>query len=189
MCLLRNVFRLRFSIVYLISLLTAATALIQSSPVQAGIFAMTCTGTSSTTYNPGITNTSQSVTFNSNQTYSCVPIGGNPQLTGGQTSASGTYAVSCMDLLQSGFPPSTTTYPWNDGTQSVVQYTSSTVSYDPLGNLVIAQTGNVQSGTGQGDTVLETITLVTTTALQTSCQSPQGVQSLTGPVTLAFLPL
>lgn len=167
----------------------AASMLAPFAHAQTLAFSLTCGGANSTAYSPGITDTNQSITFTSSQTYSCLPIAGHPQLTGGAANASGTYSVSCLDLLQTGFPPSDATYQWNDGTQSVVRYTTSIVSYNPAGDLQIVQTGSVLSGTGQGAAATETITLLNYGALQfqDACLSAQGLRSASGPVVLSFV--
>lgn len=158
---------------------------------QSLVTLLTCGGADSTSYSPGLTDTNQLETFTSSQTYACQPIGSNPQLTGGSTSASGSYTVSCVNLLQTGFPPSTATYQWNDVSQSVVEYTTSVVSYNPAGDLQIVQTGSVLSGTDEGALATETITLLNYSILQlqNTCATPPGVRSMAGPVVLNFTKL
>jgi hypothetical protein len=169
-------------------LATAAPALAQPAGAGNGaaLGALTCLGTESVSYSPGITNTPQPVTFTTNDTFGPCLVPGQPTLTGGSATSTGQAVKSCLELKPGASPENLTeTYHWNDQTQSQVQYSTLIILQLPTGQIQIVQEGTVQSGPGAGDIATETITLVSLDL--TACETPQGLQTVAGPVTLAFL--
>lgn len=172
-------------------LATAVPALAQ--PAGAGqraamgtLGALTCLGTESVSYNPGITDTPKPVTFTTDDTFGPCLVPGQPTLTGGSATSTGQGVKSCLELKPGNSPENLTeTYHWNDKTQSQVQYSTLIILRLPTGQIQTVQEGTVQSGPGAGDIVTETTTLVSLDL--TACETPQGLQSVAGPVTLAFL--
>ncbi|GGP23887.1 hypothetical protein GCM10010970_38870 [Silvimonas iriomotensis] len=159
-----------------------------SASAWADPLVMTCTGAASFTYNPGLTNTTQSIQFTSNQTDACVPVLGAPTgLTGGTHSFSSTLPLSCDELLGNDAVSVVRTYYWNDPAHSQSQVTYPSVRTEKVqGNSVITFTGTVTGGLGLGSAVTQVIVLVNTALLQDSCASAQGIQSVSGAVSLTF---
>lgn len=169
-------------------LATAVPALAQPAGARQGapLGALTCLGTESVSYNPGITDIPLTVTVTTNDTFGPCLVPGQPTLTGGSATSTGKAVRSCLELRPGTVPENLTeTYHWNDQTQSQVQYSTLIMLQLPTGELQIVQEGTVLSGTGAGDIATETITLVSLDL--TACETPQGLQTVAGPVTLAFL--
>ncbi|MGW7271731.1 hypothetical protein ACWGH5_14515 [Streptomyces sp. NPDC054864] len=116
---------------------------------------LTCTGTSTTTYDPPITSATASSTRTIDQTYGpCVGTGGAAAITGGTHNSSNTTSRSCLQLLSTATV--SWTIHWSNGQ-------SSTVTAQRVSNLAAAVftntfTGSVTSGYLQGHSFVETMT-------------------------------
>jgi hypothetical protein len=161
--------------------LTAGLALIPGGRAYASDTTLTCAGSSSTTYSPGLTDTTAQVSYVADQTFGpCLAVG-DPTLTGGTDHATGTFDVSCLTFGL--YAVNGDVIDWNDGTSSTIDWTTSVVNY--LENaLQIEQEGTVISGVGAGDTAVETLTLAS--GALAACTTQQGVTTLGGLMTLAF---
>ena len=92
--------------------------------------------------------------------------------------------ASCTTILLA--PPHSETYKWNDGWQSVVTFTTESVTQAVNGSVVVVQKGTVTSGLDVGFTATKT---TTDPAFSTVCDSPQGMTTLSGLVTIEFVGL
>ncbi|MFH8755948.1 hypothetical protein [Streptomyces atroolivaceus] len=168
------------------ALLALAGTGLFTAPAHAVGGTVACTGSSSTTYSPGLTNTAQSVTATTTNAYSsCLVV-----LGGGITGAVGnttqfTSVRSCTDLLN---PRSSTgTVQWDNATQSTW---AGTTTFVQQGSVLVSETiATVTSGPFNGQTLDRTVAYANISAL-TACSSPGGLTSLPGGVlTLAVLPV
>jgi hypothetical protein len=155
--------------------------LISAGRAHASGVVLSCAGSSSTTYSPGLTNTAANVTFSASETFGpCVAVG-DPTLTGGTNQSNGTFDVSCTTFGL--YAAGGAVFYWNNGTSSTVGFTTSVVSY--LEDAIqIEQEGTVTSGIGAGETAIERITLATDSL--DACSTPQGLTTLGGAITLTF---
>lgn len=142
----------------------------------------TCTGSSATSYSPGLTFTSHTISYTVTDTYSsCVST--DSSLTSGGFSISGTTAASCNGGV-SLIPSTSITISWNNSQSSTVQLTTVT-------NVVLAGTqqvtgvGTVTSGEFIGGDV--TIVWLYPVLNPLQCLTSQGVTSQSGTVTLEIV--
>ncbi|MGW4806892.1 hypothetical protein [Kitasatospora sp. NPDC004272] len=159
---------------------TAALACaLLTGPAHAAPLDATCTGTDTTTYTPGLTNTPQSVTVSGTIHLTCLSLS-HPAITAGTISGGGTAPnLTCAVLEQPSSGSSTVA--WNDGTHSAYTY-STALGPGAAGTQLLTLTGTVTSGTFNGDSLV--ITVVFANADLTACDSPGGLTSRTGPATL-----
>lgn len=159
---------------------------LQASPAAA-VTLLNCSGSYSTTYNPGLTYTPQQVTYNTSNTYGW-PNGlclGGGAVTSGTSSLTNAQlpAASCADLLG---PPvtGTTTVTWNTGETTRYEWRSTAVNV--LGTLQTTTTGTVVEGKYQGGSVQRISIAPNLQILQNACNSPTGLTSDNGTVTLTI---
>ncbi|MFI2104589.1 hypothetical protein ACH436_14935 [Isoptericola sp. NPDC019693] len=145
-----------------------------------------CGGTTSATYDPGITYTPQNVSYEATRDYQgCVVIGG-----GGITSLQDEHIVSsgtrsCLDLLST--QSITKTYVWDTGATSTFEGTYTYVQAASV--LTIVWDGTFTAGAFDGHHVRQVLEYPGVDAL-TACSSPQGLQELdNGIVAFTVLPL
>ena len=142
---------------------------------------LTCVGTSSGTYKPGLTDTSQQTTFTAEGSLTPCISQGDPTITSGSFKNTGNGLYSCL-LNSSG--PYTVTYNWNNKKASTVRY-DTTVVERVEGNTVFTSTGEVSSGPYVGARAVRTSTIATSEFL--NCNTPQGVTSDSGAEEVEFL--
>jgi hypothetical protein len=153
-------------------------------PVHAASGILTCSGTETLSFDPAVTNTPKSIEIAVSDLFGPCPITPDPQLTGGSVQQQFTATASCTTIVLS--PPHSETYPWNDGKQSVVAFTTTLVTQLANGSLVVVQEGTVTSGLDKGFIATKT---TTDPAFSTVCDSPQGMKTLSGLVTVEFVGL
>jgi hypothetical protein len=153
------------------------------TPASAQIENITCTGSSSQTFTPGLTNTSQEVVLGATDVYGpCVSLS-HPDITSGIAVYSDIFRLSCTTLLVAGEAPYTIA--WNDDGNSsstmLVTFTLTNVS----GQTAIKLQGTVTSGVFAGGTVTALLPYVQPNAA--ACASEEGLTSQTGLLTLNIL--
>ncbi|ALN78782.1 hypothetical protein LA76x_0621 [Lysobacter antibioticus] len=144
---------------------------------------LTCLGTETAQYNPGMTFTPQPVAFSvSGLLAPCagVPLG----VTSASYGTSGTANLSC-EILSGVAPTPPLTVHWSDGTTSVIQ-PSTVVTQRPVGEVVRIESGQIVSGRFLGAATVRTVTLLQT---QLDACSTTGVESVGGPVVLEIIKL
>lgn len=151
----------------------------QSASAQ--LIELTCLGSQTTTYSPGLRPFPQSISYTATGALtSCV----SPT---DSTLQAGTYTINAQVtntcLLSPTGQAGNLTFTWNNGQSSTVLFTSNIV-LTPLATTQVVSTGTVISGLFQGAMATVTVTLVTPNLTQ--CLSAEGVTTLTGPVTLTF---
>ncbi|MFJ7423565.1 hypothetical protein ACIQXD_33910 [Streptomyces uncialis] len=155
--------------------LALAGVVATSAPASAAAPALvTCTGTTTVDFSPGVTNTPQTVSVSGQDTADVCLSLTHPQLTSFIGPFSGTASQSCTSLFAGG--SGTETLYWNDGTSSAWSYTNSFSNVN--GTKVGTSTGPLTSGTLAGATVTQTITFANLDL--TACTTPQGLTSLSG---------
>ncbi|RKG93652.1 hypothetical protein [Corallococcus terminator] len=146
------------------------------------------TGSSTITYNPGLTNTPQNVTSQTNSSYSlCLNLIGLP-LTLAAGSGSGDVAIpnaSCGGALNLGSGLQETFY-WSDGADKFTTVQFNQITLEPgQGNTVATRTGTVVSGRFKGAVAVKATTYVNAQGNQ-ACNAPGGLTSISGPSTLTL---
>jgi hypothetical protein len=147
---------------------------------HAGTELLSCGGTGSNTYHPGVTNTPKTVTVHSEAHYQ--PCTGTSGITSGHYELSATGTVSC---LGGGFAI-TFTITWNTGQTSTIT-TVGILVLRPANETVVLYHGTVTAGTFTGATVLQTATILNTTPER--CFTPEGVTGSTGPAVITITQL
>jgi hypothetical protein len=156
-------------------------ALVPLAPAaHAAVADITCAGTETEMFSPGLLLAPQTVTLTVHSIYNpCVSIG-DLSITFGTTDFSVPGMFSCLDLLE---PRSgTMTFDWSNGRQSTFSFNRSATTIG--GELVVSETGVITAGEFVGDTVERIVTGLTLNTLQ--CVSPPGVTSRTGVVSLVI---
>lgn len=141
---------------------------------------VTCTGTNTVAFSPGLTNTPRSVSVRGQDTASHCASVTNPELTSFVGPFSGTTTQSCTSLFAGG--SGRETLKWNDGTSSSWSYTNSFSNVN--GTKVGTSTGPITSGTLAGTTVTQTLTFPNLDL--TGCTTPEGLPGLNGIGTWTF---
>lgn len=164
------------------ALLALAGTVLVATPAQAVGLDLQCTiGSASSTFNPGITNTPQTVTLTHSVSYTGCLFGGS--VTGatygfGPFSAPG---LSCTNVLTQN--PGNSVYHWNDGTTSTIAASSTNTNVSGLVTTV-ETTGTVSAGAFLGDTMVVQSQYVTPGGL--ACLG-SGLTSITSLVTTLTL--
>lgn len=178
-----------FDIQYRVSVLACAIASamlgvefsLTNQSANAQIIELTCLGSQTTTYSPGLRLFPQPISYTATGALtSCI----SPT---DATLQAGTYTINAQVtntcLLSPTGQAGDLTFTWNNGQSSTVRFTTNVV-LTPLATTQVVSTGTVISGLFQGAMATVTVTLVTPTVTQ--CLSAEGVTTLTGPVTLTF---
>lgn len=153
-----------------------------AAPAHAAAGALTCVGTENQTFDPAVTNTPQSIKITIDNLLGPCPITPNSQLTGGKFHLELTQLASCTSVALP--PPHSETYNWNNGSQSVVDFTTISVTRLVNGSTVVVLEGIVTSGLDTGFIATKT---VTDPDFTTACDSSQGMKTLSGDVTIEFV--
>lgn len=163
--------------------LLVLSALGLPSTATAQTVSLTCLGTETAEYDPGMTFTPQPVAFSvSGLLAPCagIPLG----VTSASYGTSGTANLSC-EILSGAAPTPPLTVQWSDGTTSVIQPTT-VVTQRPVGEVVRIESGQIVSGRFLGAATVRTVTLLQT---QLDACSTTGVESVGGPVVLSVTKL
>ncbi|MBB5866931.1 hypothetical protein F4553_000310 [Allocatelliglobosispora scoriae] len=161
------------------AVLVSASTAVGASPAAADAVDLSCTGSQTAAYSPGLTLTSRTVTASGSGSFSC-PVSSDPTLTGGMFAIGPfAYTGTCGLTANSN---ATYTYTWNNGRTSTVQV--GVYVYSTLGAVVATSTGPVIAGEFLGDTFAFTWT--GTSPGLTDCLTTTGVTEYAGPITLTL---
>lgn len=141
---------------------------------------ITCVGTETQTFSPGLLLTPQTETLTVHSIYSPCVSAGDPSITFGTTDFSLTLPLSCLDLP--GSKSGAMFFNWSNGSQSTFSFNRIVTIVG--GDLVVAETGVITAGEFFGDTVQRTVIGPTLNTLQ--CVFPPGITSRTGVVSLVI---
>ncbi len=169
--------RLRAAILGLAIIAGLSAATVAAPPAHAALSSTTCTGTSDITYQPGLTNTAQTVTYDETDTYSCGST--DLTLTGGSDFVSVILpGASCLAL-----PSLTTSTPltitWNNGHSTTISLSFTDVIVEGIEQ--VTGTGPVTSGEFHGANATIAWEYAVPDPLQ--CATSQGVTTQTGILT------
>ncbi|MFF8471976.1 hypothetical protein [Streptomyces griseus] len=151
-----------------------------AAPAQASPALVTCAGTTTVSFSPGLTPVEQTVAVSGQDAADLCLSLTHPQLTGFIAPFSGTATQSCTSLFAGG--SGTETLNWNDGTSSSWSYTNSFSNVN--GTKVGTSTGPITAGTLAGAMVTQTITFPSLDL--TACTTSQGLTALSGLDTWTF---
>lgn len=144
-----------------------------SPRAHAAVADLTCPGTESVTFTPGLLLTTQQVTVHTSRQWGpCVSS--DPTVSSGSDAETFVNTISCLSLAAAG--TGTLTFTWSNKHTSTFAFTK-TVSH-PVGQTVVTYTGNITAGEFAGDSVLETITGAAVDL--TACLAPPGITSTFG---------
>lgn len=165
----------------LIAVATAAVS-ISFGPgnAQADPGDLTCLGTVTANYSPGLTLTSSPQTVTTNEIDTPCTSASNPDVTSGHSAVTIETEAGCLEILQPG--SATKTFTWNTGETSVFSFNRSISR--PGGNSVVTLAGAITQGLFAGRTALEVITFPNPNLL--GCLTPPGVTSLFGVAALTI---
>lgn len=162
----------------LVGLFAAPTA-------QASINQITCLGSSTQTFSPGLTNTPQPTAVTISTSYTnCLSLTAPSITSGSSFSAATTPDGSCTSILESSSTPRPTTITWNTGETSTITQTTAITSVG--GQVVATSTGTVTAGKFLGATSIRVVTYLGSLITE-GCASPAGLPSNTGPATLNII--
>ncbi|GFZ96743.1 hypothetical protein [Dyella caseinilytica] len=159
-------------------LLGSVIAAAPTTSYAQGITLVTCVGTHTASWTPGLTDTATDVEVSTSSLWSC-PLAG----TSASSSQQFEQELSCDSLLD----PTNVTWviAWANGQKSTAQLSGDVENID--GNLVIPLTGTVTNGLYAGDTVAITVTDTNLGAtLDDVCSSPGGLTNASGPTILTI---
>jgi hypothetical protein len=166
-------------------LLVGAAAAFTAGPAKAASsLDLTCAlGTTTVTYNPGITFTPSNTTATIADTYDTC-TGSDPTISSGTDFTQATLTLSCDQLLAP--TPVFDIITWSNGSQSEIDFTGVKVDL-PVGAQVVELEGDVVAGEFAGDVVVDVNTFLDTNLL--GCVAPGGLTSLDGTNTLEITAL
>lgn len=149
------------------------------TPARAEVVNLACPAYSTTTYEPGLTNTPQQVTVTQTGVAGPCSSPSHPDITAGTWKSTGTGTFSCV----SGSGKTTRTFRWNTGESSVAEERL-TISARPQGQTVNLAEGKVTSGVFAGDTTRDEAVRPNTDL--SACQTSEGLTNSTGPRDIKF---
>ncbi len=148
---------------------------------------VTCTGTHTTNWSPGLTNTSQTIGVSTTSNWSsCISLS-FPLVTSASSSESFQSTFSCQSLL---LPTSSRTWviTWSDGVTSTYRFNATINNIGTL-NTTIVGVGKIVEGRYQDANATSTFLLGNLQAtLNDSCDTATGVTSVSGLSTLVITP-
>lgn len=151
-----------------------AVLLVGAPPAHADVVQVTCGGSQTTTYSPGLTNTRQTVQRAGQNIHSPCVSTLPPFAFSGSTSFSSTSTLSCLSLTAAN--TGTDVITWSTGRTSTFAYNRTVTIVQ--GETVVTLTGSITAGDFSGATAVETITSVSLDL--TACSTPQGITSTFG---------
>ncbi|MFE6338834.1 hypothetical protein ACFVOK_37420 [Streptomyces sp. NPDC057798] len=155
-----------------------ALGLMAAAPAQAAPLDLTCTGSQTLNYSPGLKLVPAPVTVSGSGTFNCLST--DPSLTGGGFTVPPNVSELGCALTGGG---GTFTYHWNNGNTSTI--TANSVVTFSLGAVQVVSTGTVISGQFTGDAAVFTWTGTSPGLLD--CLSPKGVMQYSGATVLEFI--
>lgn len=141
---------------------------------------VTCQGTSTVTYSPGLTNTPRLITITSNNTFPACTSSDDSITSAYLDTSVHTGVLSCTSLLNSGSGPLTIRY--NNGQFST--YTSYFSATYIAGQLTVTDSGPVTSGEFTGGAAAGQAVYP---ADFSQCGTVEGITTLTGPYSISIV--
>lgn len=161
------------------ALVAIGTAAAAAVPAHAGVDDVSCAGTASASYSPGLTNTPRATSFSLTDSYAACGSTDSSITSGSDGTSFDLPSADCGALTAGGYVETVT---WSNGQQSQIFF--GTTEVDLQVGIVLQATGQVISGEFTGDTASqENVYPLTDLG---GCDSPQGLTSLTGTVDLVL---
>ncbi|HEV7509557.1 MAG TPA: hypothetical protein VGS07_32080 [Thermoanaerobaculia bacterium] len=157
------------------SLLLSAAGL---APAAQAAVSVTCVGTSTVTFSPGLTLFTGAVAFHLNDNYNCTSS--DPTITSGTSVAGRVLPLSCLNLANLFNSTSGDVITWSNGQSSTAQGTFTVTSVG--GTMIVVASGTIASGQFTGASVV--ITWTWPALNPAACLSAPGVTQLTGVTTV-----
>lgn len=145
-----------------------------AAPAQAVPVVVTCTGTQTTTFSPGLTNTPQTVVRAGQNIHSPCISTQLPFTMSGLVTFTSTSTLSCTSLTTAN--TGTDIIAWSTGRTSTFDYNRTVTTAG--GQTVVTLTGSITAGDFTGAAAVETI--VSPALDLSACATPQGITSTYG---------
>src|SRR5581483_11922869 len=142
-----------------------------TSPAHAVSLDVTCAGTETATYNPGLLITSQTTQVAVTGILAAC-TSSDPGITSGSYSENFPTTLSCATIFAG--RAGTRTIRWSNGQSTTFEFTRAI--NNAAGQITVTFTGDATSGEFTGDTVIEQVVFVTPNALQ--CLAPPGLTQI-----------
>ena len=167
------------------ALAAVTIALVAGIPLGAGTAQaasgdVTCLGTVTANYSPGLLLISGPQTVTTNEIDAPCASASNPDVTSGHAGITVNVDAGCLNVLQPG--SETKVFTWNTGQSSVFSFNRSISRIG--GNSIVTLAGAISQGLFAGSSALEIITFPTINLL--NCLTPPGITSLFGVATLTI---
>lgn len=162
------------------SLLLSAAGL---APAAQAATNVTCLGTSTITFNPGLTLLTKAVAYNASDSYNCTST--DPTITSGSNVRQNVLPLSCLTVANLFNSANAFTITWSNSQTSTASGTFTVNSVG--GTIVVIAQGTVTAGQFTGATAVITWTWPAPNPL--ACLSTSGVTQLTGVTTVQITSL
>jgi hypothetical protein len=150
-----------------------------SAPARAAAADVTCTGSHSVSYSPGLLLSPQPVVATAH--YVLAPcVSTDPGVTAGTSTVTLTNTISCLTLDSAG--TGVLTLDWSNGRSSTFTF-NRTVTH-PAGQTVVLATGAITGGEFAGDAA--TLTVASASVNLLACLAPPGITDSSGLAVLAI---
>jgi hypothetical protein len=167
-------------VLVVLSLLLSAAGL---APAAQAATSVTCVGTSTITFSPGLTLFTQAVAFNVSDLYNCTST--DPAVTSGSSVRGRVLPLSCLNLASVFSSANVYTITWSNGQTSSADGTFTVTSVG--GTIIVAAQGTITTGQFTGATAVLTYTWPAPNPL--ACLNTSGVTQLSGVTTLQITSL
>ncbi|WP_035059175.1 hypothetical protein [Andreprevotia chitinilytica] len=158
--------------------------LLCAAPGFAQTTLVTCPGTATNHYTPGLTDSPQLIAVNANATLG--PCVGDATVVSATYHFGGQGTLSCALTLNS-VSGGTTTVTWQDGQQSTATFVRAVTERLPIGDVVTTNELLVTAGRYAGANMTFVATLVQPNLL--ACMTPPGVTDAAGPAVMTITSL
>ena len=148
------------------------------APAAQAAVSVTCAGSSTATFSPGLTLFTGAVAFHLNDVYNCTST--DPTITSATAVAANVLPLSCLNLASLFNSSRGDTITWSNGQTSIAQGTFTVTSVG--GTMIVIADGTIASGELTGASVVITWTWPAPNPV--ACLSAPGVTQLTGVTTV-----
>jgi hypothetical protein len=153
------------------------------APAAQAAVSVTCLGTSTISFSPGLTLFTQAVAFNVNDVYNCTSS--DPTITSGHSVRGNVLPLSCLNLASLFNSVNRYKITWSNGQTSAADGAFTVTSVG--GTIIVTAEGTITSGQFTGATAVVTWTWPEPNPV--ACLSAPGVTQLAGVTTLQIISL
>ena len=155
-----------------------AAAILPAKASAAGLLDLTCTGTQTVTFSPGLLLTPQKTEIQANTSLEACLSASDGTVASGTSTSSRSSDISCVTLDEA--TSSTRTFRWSNGNTSTFAFNQTVTR--ATGVTVVTQTGTIVAGEFAGDAAVLTVTEAQLNVTQ--CLAPPGITGESGAVVL-----